>query len=377
MELPNPIKSRAVLIGVGDYVHLTPLPATIENVNALAGCLRDRALWGLPDGNCVVIRNPRAQETILDAVHEAADEATDSLIFYFAGHGLIDPDSGELLLGLTGSVQGRAYRAMQYEHVRRALRYAKARRRIVILDCCYSGKAVTGMSDSASVVADEVSAEGTFVLASAPENKQALSPDGEKYTAFTGELINLLNNGLQDGSEFISLQTLYSQTTRCLIARSRPRPQMRTNNTMAYLPLVLNRKGRAEPSTISSRSAKGAQLDDNFGNGDSSDSARGAEYKTRTGYSGASKQYALPADIDPNSVESIRRYGWIRRLPTESVLGLIKLDDGSGSEYTGDIAYELSEKLPWMAVKARVSYIGAMSRRWGTQRAIDIRSARK
>lgn len=249
MKLADPGRSRAILVGVGNYLYLPPLPATINNVEELALCLCDENLWGLPRSHCTVVRNPDSQERVLHGLHDAAEKADDTLIVYFAGHGLRDPDTGELLLGITGSMPGRAYTALPYDYIRRAMRDARARRRVVVLDCCYSGQAIAGMSDPVTAVVDEMSAEGTLVLASAPENKQALSPEGERYTAFTGELISLIRNGLPDGTEFISLQRVFNHTLTELIAKSRPRPQMRTRNTIGDLALVRNRQWNQQQPT--------------------------------------------------------------------------------------------------------------------------------
>ncbi|MDQ0913520.1 hypothetical protein QFZ32_009250 [Streptomyces canus] len=56
--LPDPARSRAVLIGMDTYVHLEALPAVRNNVARLAELLMDRGLWGLPPEHCVVLNNP-------------------------------------------------------------------------------------------------------------------------------------------------------------------------------------------------------------------------------------------------------------------------------------------------------------------------------
>ncbi|WP_405492491.1 caspase domain-containing protein [Nocardia sp. NBC_00511] len=254
MRLPNPLRSRAILVGVANYRFLPPLPTTMNNLDDLASSLCDDDLWGLPKAHCALVRDPDSQEQVLHTLYDAVEQAEDTLLLYFTGHGLKDADTGELLLGLTGSMQSRAYTALAYDHIRRALHEARAPRRVVVLDCCYSGQAIAGMSDPASAVVDEVSAEGTFVLAAAPENKLALAPEGERHTAFTGELIKLIRHGLDDGSEFVSLQQVFTHTRRELIAKSRPRPQMRTRNTIGDLALVHNRQWKqtrpAEPPDV-------------------------------------------------------------------------------------------------------------------------------
>ena len=80
------------------------------------------------------------------------------------------------------------YTTIQYGQVRDLLLDSRADRKIVILDCCYSGRALGQMGNAAEKIATEASAEGTYVLAAAAENKAAIAPPGERFTAFTGEL---------------------------------------------------------------------------------------------------------------------------------------------------------------------------------------------
>lgn len=244
MVLPLPDGSRVVLIGASRFTDssLADLPAVRNNLDGLASCFQDPALWGLPPAHCVVVRDPVYLDDLIDPVHDAASEAEDTLIVYYSGHGLIDHDTNELLLALVNSRPGRSHKSVPYEYVRRDVSRARAKRRVVILDCCYSGKALGGMSDASSVVADQASADGTYLLASAPPNQQALSPPGEHFTAFTGELVSLLRGGLPDAGPELSLDTVYKHIYFALRDRSRPEPQRRAGNTAGDLALARNRR---------------------------------------------------------------------------------------------------------------------------------------
>lgn len=193
--LPDPLYSRAVLIGVAEYQTLSTIPAVRNNLSALAEALLSDHVWGLPTEHCVVIKDPTSVADMLDPV-VAAQDAMDTVLFYYAGHGLVDPRRSELHLTTIGSDPQRIYTAVPYSQVRDALLECRASRRIVILDCCYSGRALGQMADPVSGIVEEASAEGTYVLAAAAENKAALAPPGAQYTAFTAELLNIINNGL-------------------------------------------------------------------------------------------------------------------------------------------------------------------------------------
>ncbi|MEV5341962.1 caspase family protein [Streptomyces sp. NPDC052676] len=93
MPLPDPSASRAVLIGVDTYDDLADLPAVANNVERLAALLTADDVWGLPPRHLTVLTNPTSKDDVLDAVHTAATEAEDALLFYFAGHGLLTVDA--------------------------------------------------------------------------------------------------------------------------------------------------------------------------------------------------------------------------------------------------------------------------------------------
>jgi hypothetical protein len=248
--LPDPRASRAVLVGVSDYRTLEPLPAVENNIATLRSVITDTELWGLSDEHCVALLNPSSVDTVLDAVHTAASEASDTLLFYFAGHGLLD-DRSDLYLGLAGSAADRLYRAVRYDDIRREV-VGTARAcygKVVILDCCYSGRALQGGMGASVNLADHAQADGTYLMTASAETSVALAPPSEQYTAFTGALLDKLTRGLPDGPEVLDMETLFYHVRSDLQARHFPVPQQRTRNDGRAIALVRNRRGSARRTT--------------------------------------------------------------------------------------------------------------------------------
>jgi hypothetical protein len=233
--LPDPARSRVALIGTSRFTDpgLPDLPAVRNNLDGLAASLRGT-------GRCRVVADPDSPVALIDPIHDAATEAEDTLIVYYAGHGLVHPRTLGLLLAVVGSTPERTHTAVPYDQVRECLLDSPAARKVVILDCCYSGRALGGMADPTTAVANEATVEGTYLLASAPPNKQALSPPGERYTAFTGALLTLLTDGIPNGPRHLQLDLIYRQVRDALKRAARPEPQLRTNNTAGELALVRN-----------------------------------------------------------------------------------------------------------------------------------------
>ncbi|MEU4269977.1 caspase family protein [Streptomyces sp. NPDC026092] len=263
MELADPNRSFAVLVGSTRYDHgdLEDLPAVAANLRDLGRLLEDPDVWGLPPERCVRVVDPASPQVFLDAIHEAAQQATDTLLFYFAGHGLTPLDEDGLLLALPSTDPDRAYSAVDYARVRREVLGTGPRvNRVVILDCCYSGKAFEGaMSGPASgsvTMAEQARIAGTYLLTACAANTTALAAPGETHTAFTGELIRLLDRGLPGGGPLIGATDVYDHLVGELRAQGRPTPQQRLSNTGRLLSFARNRHGRHDEGKPSADHAR-------------------------------------------------------------------------------------------------------------------------
>lgn len=91
-------------------------------------------------------------------------------------------------------------------------------------------------------------AEGTYVLAAAAENAVALAPPGEEYTAFTGALVSVLNEGMESEPQILDLNTVFRGIQSILRQQSRPDPQCLARNHIGRMAFAKNRAYRPEPS---------------------------------------------------------------------------------------------------------------------------------
>ncbi|MEV7099735.1 transporter substrate-binding domain-containing protein [Amycolatopsis sp. NPDC051045] len=260
--LADVTRSRAVLVGTGHYRTLPRLPAVPRGTHRLATALTDPRAWGLPEPHCRVLTDPGSAATVLDAVRGAAAEASDLLVLYLAGHGFVDPDADELYLALPATETDRPWTALPYEWLRRAMRHptVRARRKLIVLDCCYSGIALGGSLSTPGRLGDRVAISGACVLTATAETRTALAPRGEPYTAFTGELLTILTDGVPGGPDLLDVETIYHQLHARLQARNRPLPQMRSRNGGHRIPLVRNLAAPAGPSLPAPARPRGSRL---------------------------------------------------------------------------------------------------------------------
>jgi putative transcriptional regulator len=246
IELADPRTSQVVLIGATRYDHLSALPAVANNLEDLRAALSDPRLWGLPPDNCHIVLDPADPTSVGRTVRLAAKAVgvEGLLLVYYAGHGLIDPADGTLILALPGCEPEVPHEAgLPYEWIRRATSASTGLRRVVILDCCYAGRASPDMAAQASAadaVADRAEIERTCLLVSASSNRPAAAPEGARHTAFTGELLRVVRAGLPGGEPLLTMDAIWREVRRELLASGHERPELRERNEGSSIPLVRN-----------------------------------------------------------------------------------------------------------------------------------------
>ncbi|MGW4243006.1 caspase family protein [Nocardia sp. NPDC004722] len=256
MRLPDPVRSRALLLGTSRYSDpgLPNLPAVRNNLNALAEIFTSPWATALAPEHCVPLPDESNRGVIGAALNDAAGQAEDLLLVYYAGHGLIGADGG-LYLSMPdtrGEPDMVSWTALPFELLRSRLAHAHAANRVLILDCCFSGLAIDLMADVSSVVSGQLTVAGACTLTSSPANRPSMAPTTAEYTAYTGELLKLLRNGPTDaGAELLTLTAIHEHLARVLPAKGFPRPEQRNTRTIGHLALSgrppRSGSGHAEP----------------------------------------------------------------------------------------------------------------------------------
>lgn len=239
--MPAPAASRAVLIGTTGNAEIAPLPAVAANLVALADVLTSDRSWGLARDHCAVLAEPVTSDAVA-AVRTAAAEATDVLLVYVAGRCRVDPASGELVFGPAAPAPGRSATGLDYATLRQAVLSGRARRRVVLLDCCLtepvpgspsdpaSGSAPGSASDvpgGAVAVADAAQLADGYLLAAATGDVDAYASEEDQHTPFTGELLRVAADGIAYGPEVLRLDTVYEHGRASLAGRERALPERR------------------------------------------------------------------------------------------------------------------------------------------------------
>jgi WD40 repeat protein len=260
--LVDPVRSRALLVGCAEYAataKLADLPSVMTGVRELRRLLLDSERGTMRPKSCETITNPQVPNEVDLALSRGAQEAHDALLVYYSGHGIPSRDDGSLYLAVGRTEPERLHAtALPIDWIRKHLRESNARSKVVILDCCFSGRAISTMS--AENLADEVDVAGSFVMTSASANVRALAPDGEPFTAFTGALISVLRDGVPDAGPYLTLDVIFRTAKRALRDMGRPEPQSQRVNEASSLALAKNPayEPHNEPSADRSPMDRGA-----------------------------------------------------------------------------------------------------------------------
>ena len=247
---PDRNTSRAVLIGASAFLSadLPDLPAVAHNLNALEQVLTD------PDhgviGGCGLLADSAVTDTKIGvAIAEAARAATDLLLVYYAGHGVLDDDGRLHLARPDTDVEHIGWTSVSVDLLKRDLGRARARARVPVLDCCFSGRAIAAMANPRSLVTGQLALSGTYILTSTTATAPSHAPPGKRYTSFTNALLGALAQ-----PDPLTLDDIYLRIDSELDSLGLPRPQHNATNNAATLALArgpvlpsIKRPGPAEP----------------------------------------------------------------------------------------------------------------------------------
>jgi hypothetical protein len=186
------VQGYAVVVGVG-----ADLPVTVDDAAGVADQLRDPSRCAYPAGQVRLLTGEDAHRgAVLSALDWLASAASsdDTALVYFSGHGLETPDyylmpHGYDLADLPGTaIPGAVFTER--------LRAIKARKLLVLLDCCHAGgqaeaKGLPGVKSPLppSVAAELERGSGRVVIASSRRDEQSWALKGQPYSVFTAALL--------------------------------------------------------------------------------------------------------------------------------------------------------------------------------------------
>ncbi|MER5604257.1 caspase family protein [Streptomyces sp. NPDC002265] len=238
--------SWAVLVGMSEYASslLHDVPQAVTGVEDLKQALAgDTGLFR--EEQVLTVANPRSTEDVLGPLDKIAGQKPDVVLFYYVGHGMQESLDGggrghmELFLTLHGSVDAGADRirtGLPISAVFSRLRSLRAKQSVVVLDCCFAGRAL-----------DDPSAGDIHVLCATGKTTQAGYGLTDRHTGFTGTLLRLFERGIPDGPLYLDLHTVFHRLSIVLPTTScdspdgfLPSPRQRATDLSGSVAFVRN-----------------------------------------------------------------------------------------------------------------------------------------
>ncbi|MEO0407445.1 MAG: GUN4 domain-containing protein [Cyanobacteria bacterium P01_A01_bin.135] len=161
----------ALLVGVSEYGEgYPPLPGTATDLERMRSVLENPEMGGF---EVETLTNPYAQ-TLREKMERFFGDRSkeDVLLFYFSGHGALDPYVGNQLYLSTREtrkvnkqlVESSAVESARLHHY---LVNSKSQQKVVILDCCFSGAVANFLQKGEDTTnLQQLKARGTVLLAS-------------------------------------------------------------------------------------------------------------------------------------------------------------------------------------------------------------------
>jgi hypothetical protein len=236
--------SRAILIGTSVYDdrEFPPVPAVEHSLHGMYWALTEPSLGGWPPDRVTYWPNPRDSRSVIEDLREVARSTTGALIFYFAGHGTVAGPHSDLCLVLPDTPAKAAdLYGLPIEMVRDAISQSRARTKIMILDCCYSGRAADKVL-SPGTIHDIARLRGAYTLTASNliEELARWSGNGAEPTSFTRELLEVIRTGLPGRPPVLGLHDLYPEVWGRLTTLDLPEPSASGVDWGGHFPFTLN-----------------------------------------------------------------------------------------------------------------------------------------
>jgi hypothetical protein len=239
-----------------EYAEFPPIRAARNSLQAMRSLLSDPALCGWPQEWITVIANPISATELAAAIADLAEVTMGVLLVYYAGHGVLS-SGGELCLTVTSTRPDRPkISGLPWDTVADVLRGCPASMRVAILDCCFAGQAVGALTRGGDAgLADIAHVDGVYTLTATTGNRAAhVAPPGQQDTActsFTGELRDLIQQGIPGKAPWLTLSDIYPVLRQRLRGKGLPAPSQRGIDAASRFPFTVNAASGAGPPAAS------------------------------------------------------------------------------------------------------------------------------
>jgi hypothetical protein len=210
---------KALIVGINNYPFM-PLAGCVNDAVALASVLSSHAT-GLPNFSVRLLTSPGERvdrASLREAIERLFEGDSDVTLLYFSGHGFIKSTGGYIV----ATDFQRYDEGVSMDEILLLANQSKAREKIILLDCCHSGKfGSPNIVGTGSILGD-----GVTVLTAARAEEAAIESGGSGL--FTSLVIDALKGGAADLLGEVTPGGVYAYVDRAL-GPWEQRPVFKTN----------------------------------------------------------------------------------------------------------------------------------------------------
>lgn len=213
---------KALIIGIDFYEHIKTLNGCVNDAYEVKSVLERHSDGSLNFSvNLKVSSNLQSSVTrkmLKELVMELFRDDSDIALFYFAGHGYIESSGGYLI---TSEVNDGG-EGFSMNDLISIVNSSKAKNKIIMLDCCFSGQLGTFPYDEKL----SVLSEGVTILTASAKNQYSMELNSSGV--FTSLMVDALNGGASNLLGDITPGSVYAHIDQAL-GPWEQRPIFKTN----------------------------------------------------------------------------------------------------------------------------------------------------
>jgi hypothetical protein len=271
LDLPADAKALtfnafALIIAIADYKTVSSLPRIVHNdANDIRNTLIAQNHCGYPSGNVRLLLDSDATlANIRSELSWLANAAgpSDSVIFYFSGHGVLlkgIANGASALVPWDADIKDVSSTCLAENELSETLRKISSARLLVLLDACHSGGSVVLKGDDEAndfhTGFQEKSLEhlgqgsGRVAIASSRSSETSLILPGASNSVFTAHLLEVLRgNEPSKGDGFIRVFQIFEHIAQAVPQSTKDlqHPLMKTTELEMNFPVALDKGGKKQ-----------------------------------------------------------------------------------------------------------------------------------
>lgn len=191
--------TQVLLIGVSRYYddkNITSIPNVKKNIMLLTEAFLKNEVLSITENSLTISLNKTNTEIERNLIKVSREtDYNDTLIVYYAGHGLMSNQDFNLYLTASNTTTDYLETdGINANRFREIIESSKASTKIIIIDACYSGGIHNYNGTKLFSMNSNSNISGTYIISSSSNEATSLYPvDSPKEpTFFTGEFLNVL-----------------------------------------------------------------------------------------------------------------------------------------------------------------------------------------